>query len=112
MHYDMLPALHYIHGCSYFYYLRQFLALEFRPYLHFVYKTDFPLSFDTGVRDGRNTGKNVKHEQGAVVAGVHGYGSGRRDTIGRPALRVNIIPSLEFLLPQEQMSMSSLALLP
>lgn len=104
MHYDRLPALHFICECSHFLYLRQFLALEFRSYLPLVYKTDFPLSFDTGVRGGRNIGKNVKHEQGAVVVGVCGYRSGKADMIVKPALNINIVPLLECLPPQEKMS--------
>lgn len=67
MHYDIFLSLHYIRESSYFHYLKQFLVLEFRSCLHLVCTTDFPLSFDTGVRDGRNTGKNVKNEQGEVV---------------------------------------------
>ena len=78
--------------------------MQFRSYLQLVYETDFPLSFDTSVRDERNMGESVKHGPGAVVVGVCGYRRGRRDMIERPALRINIIPLLEFLLPQEQMS--------
>lgn len=100
MHYDMLPTLHYICERSHFHYWRQFLALKFRLYLHLVYKTDFPLSFDTGVGDERNMGKNVKHGQRTMVTSIW-LQEWKEGCDGKACLRMNITPLLEFLLPQE-----------
>lgn len=50
-------------------------SMEFRSYLSLVCKTDIPLSFDTGMRDGRNIGKNVKNKHGIVVV-VTGWEGG------------------------------------
>lgn len=107
MHYDMLPTLHYICERSHFHYWRQFLALKFRLYLHLVYKTDFPLSFDTGVGDERNMGKNVKHGQRTMVTSIWFSHilplpqEWKEGCDGKACLRMNITPLLEFLLPQE-----------
>lgn len=74
--------------------------MKFRLYLHLVYKTDFPLSFDTGVGDERNMGKNVKHGQRTMVTSIW-LQEWKEGCDGKACLRMNITPLLEFLLPQE-----------
>ena len=93
MHYDLCPAFIYICECSYFLYLRQFLAWGFRSYFLLVCKSDFLLSFDM-VRNGKALTKYLKliKGSGADVCG------NVRDMIERAVLRIDIIQLVELLL--------------